>query len=253
MTTKEERRQLALALIRDNIATVGWHMYAVVGPPNPHYAYTIGLSEPLGFELIFPGAYFYRIDDMGSVTGKIATKLKFHSADPYSTFNLGSYGSFSLREAHPSWTSSLMLGALDYYQQTEIQAFQIIPDTAHSTIDVPDMSESWNPDVAPIWRWLRESWNYPVPENSVALTNLAVLHGERITEAMRWEEDEWEIFAGDGSVTLEEDRRVIPLSTLIAADPTLEPILHVTVGHGLWREDEENSEWHPWQAKGEPA
>ena len=59
-----------------------------------------------------------------------------------------------------------MLGAFDYYQKREIPALQIVPDTAHWTIDVPDMAAPWSATREPIWRWQREAWTYPVPKEA---------------------------------------------------------------------------------------
>jgi len=38
--------------------------------------------------------------------------------------------------------------------------------------------------------------------------------------------------------------RVVPLGTLVAADPSLVAVVNLDVGAGLWRD--EVSEWHPW-------
>lgn len=144
-----------------------------------------------------------------------------------------------------------MLGVFDYYQTRDIPAIQIVPDKDHRTIDVPDMSAPWNALAEPVWQWLKEPWIFPVPKESTATTNLAALRGERITEATRWEEDEWEAFAGAGPDVTEEEMRVVALGTLVAADKSLEPIVHLAIGEGLWRDPEAGSEWHPWQNKEE--
>ena len=125
-----------------------------------------------------------------------------------------------------------------------LPTFQIVPDEAHRTIDVPNMQESWDPARTPIWRWLTDAWDYPVPRKSTGVTNLAALRGARITEVMRWEEDEWELFSGAGPDVPKEDMRVVPLGTLIEADQSLLPILNLKTGAGCWRDDA--TEWTPW-------
>ena len=65
-----------------------------------------------------------------------------------------------------------------------------------------------------------------------------------MTEVMRWEEDEWEIFAGAGPDATEDEKRVVPLGILLSADPSLLPAVDLPVGTGLWRDAQ--SEWHPW-------
>jgi hypothetical protein len=161
-------------------------------------------------------------------------------------FTVDSFGSFALRPLHDSWSSSLLLGALDYYKTSTLDAYQIVPDESHWTIDIPNLKEPWNVTTEPIWQWLHEKWDYAVSPKSTATTNLDALRGERITEAVRWEEDEWEIFAGPEPDVAFEDSRVVPLGTLIAADPSLCPVVELEIGKGLWREDTEGSKWHPW-------
>ena len=69
---------------------------------------------------------------------------------------------------------------------------------------------------------------------------------------MRWEEDEWEIFAGDGPDGPKDEIRVVPLGTLLGADESLVPIVKLSIGEGLLRDHDPNSYWRPWAA-GPPA
>jgi hypothetical protein len=114
---------------------------------------------------------------------------------------------------------------------------------------VPDLSHPWTAAEGHGWRWLFDEWPYPVPKNSMALTDLDALRGKRITELMRWEEDEWEIFSGAGPDFPESERRVVPLGVLLAADSSLLPVVHLPVGKGLWRDM--GAEWQPWGASQE--
>jgi Domain of unknown function (DUF4262) len=242
----ENPRKEALDSIRANISRDGHHLYVVSGGPTPRFAYTIGLSESIGAELIFAGAVFYYSEEVSQIVTKIASQLKREGIRE-TTFDIDRQGSFTNRKVHNTWTTELMLGALDYYKKRDISAVQIVPDKAHWTIDVPDMSAPWNATKEPVWRWLREDWTYPVPKDSTAATNLDALRGGRVTEIMRWEEDEWEIFAGAGPDVSKEDMRVVPLGTLIAADRTVEAAVRLTVGEGIWRDSE--SKWHPWHKR----
>jgi len=178
------------------------------------------------------------------IINSIAAQLKLQRDQE--VFEVAGHGSFSLRNVHSSWSAELMLGALDYYQKRDIPALQIVPGGDHWTIDVPDMSAPWNATKEPVWRWLREPWTYPVPENSTAATNLSALRGNRITEAARWEEDEWEICAGAAPDVPEGEMRVVPLGTLIAADESLLPVVNPAIDEGLWRDPDPDSEWQPW-------
>jgi Domain of unknown function (DUF4262) len=247
--TNDDKRKAALDEIRLNIAQHGFHIYVVTGGGDPLYGYTIGLSQSLGVELVFAGAYFYGLDDVPKIIGSIVADLKPPVAWEAGKINRASWGLFSFSKVHMSWATTLMLGALDFYQVKEIQAFQIVPEATHWTLDIPDLSEPWSPTKAPAWRWLHEEWAYPVPSKSVAITNLGALRGERITEVMRWEEDEWEIFAGVGPDVPQEERRVVPLGVLLAADESLLPAVNLPIGAGFWRDSV--SEWHPWGSSGE--
>jgi hypothetical protein len=77
------------------------------------------------------------------------------------------------------------------------------------------------------------------------LTDLNTLRGGRITEVMRWEEDQWEIFSGSGPEIPESERRVVPLGILLEADKSLLPALELRLETGFWR-DKGESEWRPW-------
>jgi hypothetical protein len=240
----DPKRETALTEIRRNIVEYGFHTYFVTGGGIPHYGYTIGLSESLSAELILAGAYFFEQDEVSKILMSIATKIQSSVSWQEQKIEARPWGTFSLRKVDTSWAKALMLGAFDYYQVKAVDAYQIVPDEAHWTTEIPDLSQPWSPELAPAWRWLYEQWTYPVPMNSVAITNLDALRGERITEVMRWEEDEWEIFAGAGPDTRETERRVVPLGILVAVDPSLLPAVDLPVGSGFWRDVE--SEWHPW-------
>jgi hypothetical protein len=238
----EAQKEQALRRIRENIAQKGHHIYVVSGGSTPRFAYTIGVSESIGVELVLAGAIFYYLEDVTQIINDIAAQLKAQRDRP--VFEVTGRGSFILRKAHASWATALMLGALDYYRVSEIPALQIVPDRSRWTIDVPDMSTPWSAAAEPVWRWLHEPWTYPVPEASTATTNLASLRGERITEAMRCEENAWELFAGAGPDVLEAEIRVVPLGVLLGADESLLPIVSLPIGRGLWRDA--ISEWHLW-------
>ncbi len=240
----EAKRKAALEQIREHIARKGHHIYVVVGSVIPRYAYTIGVSESIGAELILAGASFYGNDDVVEIVTDIAAQLK--AERNREKFEVTQYGSFTLRKAHAGWATEFMLGAFDYYQRHDIPALQIVPDDAHWTMDIPNLSAPWSATAEPAWRWLYHPCPYPVSKQAMAATNLAALRGERITEAKRWEEDEWEIFAGDGSNVSQEELRVLALGSLLAIDESLAPVLSLLVGEGLWRDSDPGSEWHPW-------
>jgi hypothetical protein len=241
---KEESRLKSLDEIREHIAQHGVHIYVVTGGGYPHFGYSIGLTESLGAELILAGTYFYRLDDVSKVIKSVKSQLSPSVVWDTARVHAESFGTFSFRKVEIGGATDLMLGAFDYYRGKNIECYQIVPDEAHWTLDVPDLSRPWNSIHAPGWRWLKEEWKYPVPKGSVALTDLNTLRGGRITEVMRWEEDQWEIFSGAGPAIPESERRVVPLGVLLEADESLLPAVDLCVGSGFWRDDE--SEWNSW-------
>jgi hypothetical protein len=192
----EEQRKRALDEIRENITRSGQHIYMVIGETTPRFAYTIGVSESAGVELILAGAVFYMRDDVEKILLEAVAHLKASRDRRF--VEVAGLGSFTFREVDSSWAKELMLGVFDYYQKKDIPAPQIVPDQEHWTIDVPNMSLPWSATQEPVWKWLREPWTYMVRKDSTVVTDLAALRGERVTEACRWEEDEWELFAGAG-------------------------------------------------------
>jgi hypothetical protein len=246
MTNEAPKKQM-LDRIRENIARSGQHVYVVSGGDTPRFAYTIGVSESIGVELILAGAIFYMKDEVVNIINDIAAQLK--AQRDREIFEVAGMGSFTLRKVYSSWATEFMLGAFDYYQKRDIPALQIVPDKAHWTIDVPDMSAPWGATKEPVWQWLHEPWTYPVPKDATAATNLAALRGDRITEVTRWEEDEWEMFAGAGPDVPKDEMRVVSLGTLIAADKSLVPVMNLAIEEGLWRDPDPDSEWHPWRKR----
>lgn len=47
----------------------------------------------------------------------------------------------------------------------------------------------WDKEKEPVWQWLFEKWQFSVPEDSIAVTNIDALRGKKVTEAVRREED----------------------------------------------------------------
>ena len=157
-----------------------------------------------------------------------------------------SLGVFHMNSVHVSWVDALMLGALDYFK-SQIKAYQLIPDGDRKTIDVPNLSRKVDFNKEPIWKWLDTAWEFDVPEKSFAVTNIEALRGKLITEAARWEDDQWELFSGAGPDVTEEDMRVIPLGTLLAYDSSLIRVTELKVGEALWR-NQGDKNWNQWVA-----
>lgn len=232
--------------IRENIEKFGWHVYVVIGDPCPRWVYTVGCFEKIGAEFIFAGGAFYSADQVRTIINHIATvAVNAGNCDSVSQYDLGDLGIFRLRIVDNSWVQVLLLGALDYYKSNDLAVWQIVPDDMHHTIDIPLLSVPFNPAIELPWQWLTMSWPFTAPAAATATTNLAALRGGTVTEVMRWEDDDWEIFAGAGPDVPRHELRVIPLGTMIAIDPSLSIVANIETGKGLWRDIDE-MQWHAW-------
>ncbi|WP_145078102.1 hypothetical protein [Aureliella helgolandensis] len=131
----------------------------------------------------------------------------------------------------------MLLGAEDIYGIPSVRAYQIAPDQSHWTSDIPNLAIPWSLRTETLCRWLKDRWDLPFSEESIAITNLDALAGYCITEAVRWGNSEWELFSGGGDEVAESEARKIPLATLFAFDSSLQPVTELQVGEGGWRED----------------
>lgn len=236
--------------IKNRIAQYGYHRYIVNQSNIPRYSYTIGLSESIGFELIFGGAIFYEDNHILELIFKgIIESIKKNKENK--NIYLNELGNFELKEVDYSWSSLLMLGAIDYYNNNQIISYQIFPiDEDKFTLDTPDMSKAWNKDNV-VWKYLDEKvvWEYSIPENSIAITDLAVLRGSRLTEYFRYETEEWEIFSSNGELIPKELIRIVPISVLINIDSSILSFLNEPIGKGKFRDSSniENNTWYDWE------
>jgi hypothetical protein len=242
-SARDKLRDKALATIRRNIKRDGFHIYQVMEGSSPRYAYTIGLTESHGAELVLAGSVIFDTDEVVDILHTVRRKWK-GTAEKAKKHAVKGCGAFTLRTAHPTWVTRLALGARDYYQR-DIVAFQLVPDAAHHTIDVPDMRAAYNSKREPVWQCLDKPWPYKIDEDSSVATNLAALRGAPITEVVRWEADYWEAFAGDGTQTKPANIRFVSPLVLIAGDPALAPILKLEVGNGLCRTS--RGKWQTWK------
>lgn len=231
-------------IIDSNISKYGFHILLVSGEsPVPRFAYTVGLTQKIGFELVLAGALIYSSNEVFAIVNYAAEQLA-HEQSICSSFEVPSLGRFTQRLVDSSWAETMLLAAHARYQSAN--ARQLVPDDEHTTLDVPDLSTEWNAENEPIWQWLHLPWQFAVAESSTATTNISALRGETITEAVRWEEGHWELFAGPGPDVTEEEARTVPLGTLLAIDNSLEVVAALEVGKAVWR-DPLDLEWNKWE------
>lgn len=230
-------------LINKNIEKFGHHITVVTSGAEPRYAYTIGVTQKSGFELLFAGGLYFMYEEILEIINSAVTHLQEFPKN--NRFKINSYGEFAIVKAHHSWSRLMMLGYFDYYRRYDVDVFQIIPDSQHYTLEIPDMSIEWSESAQPVWKWLSKKWDYPFPESSTVVTDMDFLRGKKITELMRWHVDEWEAFTEPGSEVRKEDIRVISIGTLIGLDFSVDPVLRLSVGKGIWR-NETDLIWRDW-------
>jgi hypothetical protein len=230
-----------LGRIRANIASHGHHVTLVQAGRAPRFAYTIGLTDSGRPEAVLAGASSLSGRDVKQALDAAAAA---ESLDQAAVLEVAGVGSFTLAPVHDSWARRLLLGVFDFYGLDDVEAVQLAPDEDLRTIDVPDLSQPWDPTSQPVWQWFDEPWRYDAPPEAVAMTNLDALRGQPITEAARWEDAEWEMFAGAGPDVSPVDVRAVPLSTLIGFDPSLEPVVQLGVGDALRRDP--GGDWEAW-------
>lgn len=239
------QRSDLIARIRSNIDQFGYHVTVVTGGALPRFAYTIGCTTTLGTEFLFAGGEFYSQNQVGEIIAATVAVASTEANWPISAIETDSLGCFSLVKVHPSWAKLLTLGAFAYYDQPLLPVWQIVPDAAHHTGEVPMMIEAFDETTQPVWQWLTRPWEYPIPADSMVITDLRVLGGAKATEVMRWEADNWEIFAGAAPDIPKAEMRIVPLGTLLGMDASLEVVIDLEVGKGVWR-DSLVLDWQPW-------
>jgi hypothetical protein len=118
-------------------------VWRVAPPPSPIRFIPPNIS-------FFQTAIFYHREEVTRVINNTAGQLRAERGRE--VLEVPGQGSFALRRVHDSWARELMLGAFDYYHKAEIAALQLVPDRAHCTIDMPDLSKPWNAALEPVWQ-----------------------------------------------------------------------------------------------------
>jgi len=230
-----------LALIRSNINEYRFHFTIVQQAVEPRYAYTIGCYGVFGFEMILAGGIFYLRDDLSVIFKRLFDFFK-NGGSVQGEMDIENLGTFKFRLIDDSWKEAMSLGAIEQFEGKIVDIYQILPDVNHFTLDIPNMSEMWTVND-PIWKWLKIKWSYGTPDDSLVTTNLDALLGKPVTEVIRWEADDWEMFAGKGRT--KKEIRVVPLGLMIGIDPTLLPSIDLEIEEGIRRESRKTA-WQKW-------
>jgi hypothetical protein len=147
MTTRKHRA--ALQAIARNIAEHGCHIYVVVG--EQRFAYTIGLTETIGAELVLAGTAGYSIEEAGEILDTLSGRLTSGPEDGRRV-RVAGLGSFELRALRQVWIQGLLLGARDFYRGRVLRAFQVVPLSKARRADVPELSRAPSAAVNRAWR-----------------------------------------------------------------------------------------------------
>lgn len=219
--------------IKDNIKNHGYHIYTVKFAPYPRYIYTIGLSKELGHEFILAGGYFYSINEAVALLKERINAFKLNPNDSLDLYNV-----------HHSWSNELMLGAIEH--DSNMKAYQFRPPSLNGFIDVPNMELPLKSSEEPSWKWLIEKWPFQISDKLEAVTNISALKGKALTEACRWDDDEWEIFNGSGPDTPKEDLRIVSLGFLLGHDESLAQIIENN-DCPFWFRESGMQPWFKWE------
>ena len=232
----DDERELLHAHIRVEIATSGVYAALVQDGQTPRVGYTVGLTEDGLPEVVLAGGMALLAKPVLRTLKSSAVVSRAGRLADGGFLDLPGVGPFRAFAAHPSWARLLLGRARDYYERDDIPALQLVPDGDLRTLEVPDMSEPWDPGRAPIWRWLGEEWDSELPRDALAVTDLDALRGAPITQAGRWEWSQWQMFTGASAERSPDVIRVVPLATMLTLDPSLEPVTRLAIGEVILRE-----------------
>ncbi|TAH21355.1 MAG: hypothetical protein EAZ08_03270 [Cytophagales bacterium] len=193
---------------------------------------------------MFAGGMNYYYKEVASIIYQITENFKnTNSID--SIFEIES-GIFSILKVHESWSKLMALGVYDYFNKTDINIFQILPNATNLSLDIPDMSLDYDLVRNSVWQYLKHEWQYSLPEDSKITTNTDALFGKKIKEIARWEINEWEGFTENGNQVDENNMRVLPLSVILSIDTSMMDVIDLGVGKGIWRDESSNWTWIEW-------
>ncbi len=231
----KDKRQRMLALVAQNIARHGYHIWSVGPDVLPRFIYTVGLAGSRGAEVVFAGGDYCRAPQAARALAAVASGGELVEGAARTT----EVGAFVLRRVSEAWTRGLLLGVVDHHEAIP-RVLQMVPSAEHTTLDVPDMSTG-SPSSDPVWRWCVEEWHGP--KDAIVAARLALLRGARVTMVVRVSELEWHLGTAEDDGEPADDRvHICSLATALGLDPSLACILAMPVG-GELRRSAEGSRW----------
>ena len=238
-------RSEILQLIRQNIDVAGYHTTFVGLDASPRFAYTIGLHERFDAELIFAGGCLYSNRMVEEVFSAVRNHWIQEGRQSWD-FEIDVMGeNFSLRRVDKSWVRFTVLGVLDYYDVIQIPLVQVVPPDSKVTIDIPDMTKMFG-ESSGVWQYLDDTMSRPSYAAGTVIADIDFLTRKfEITELVRVDFDEWEMFTGDPTCFDKNEIGIIPIGVALHHDNSLIASLDISVGKGLYRADGD-AEWIDW-------
>jgi hypothetical protein len=212
---------------------------------HPRVSCFVG-GDDLQYDLVLAGTLSVMGAPARAAVREVILALRTGS-DPTTTLALGP---IELREVDPSWVSSPVLRGLGLGTAPALQIVAL--DAGHQTIDVPDMRLRWPSSVGQSWALLDpETPVVPARHDCLVDINMAALLGAPVTEVIRWEDGDWQMAADeeDGHETTDEDIRVVHMTVLVDADPSLAEVTDIQPGRS-YRRKAADDRWVKWRGWG---
>lgn len=240
-------RSAMMELIKHNIERSGRHLYSIMGGESPRFLYTIGVWRKADAEVVLAGCCAVPLPLVADLLNEVGEELEAGKDPAEVSHTLEGFGTFTLRKVHASWTTKLLLGALDYYEVPSIAAWQLTLDAEHATIDQPDMTKPYSPEEHKVWQWVDGGWPYKVDPNTPVVSHLDALKGRPVLEVLHWHDGQWEMFSKAAGEVPTEECFGAPLATLVASDSILGTLLDLPPGYEAVRDIDENGNDCGWE------
>lgn len=197
----------------------------------PPYAYTVGLAQSAGCELICAGALRYNVQEIDSILRACAREMVRVGPPRSTSVSVEGLGDFVIGHVHREWLTELIPGQLRGAPTSTW--YQVVPTCPDPTVDTPDLGMPRSAERDPAWRWLDHPWDLDAPNGSHLVTTLEVLSQRNPLTIFRWELDQWEALDRPAVEIDQDNARVVPLGVLAEIVEDWSPFLNLNVGEGL--------------------
>ncbi|MGN7823105.1 DUF4262 domain-containing protein [Chitinophaga sp. 22536] len=198
----------------------------------PGFAYTIGLHQRFNHpEIICFGLSLTLMKDL---LNDACGEIKTGSAFTPNTFYNGLLEDYPVHflPVDPAYYPHYLGTAGYFYQHQEFPAIQLVWPDKQSRFP-------WEPDFNPDWRRKQPlldrdaDFMFQEEKNVAVFTTRHVLEGKPILYVYHDEDGDWQFHSEDDP--LEEDVRLVALSSIIKIDPGIVAIHQLSYGQRAWR------------------